>query len=191
MNRREALSRVALLLGGTVVGAGYFQQGCKSADKKATNAAEFTQDDIAYLDEIAETIIPTTDTPGAKAAGVGAFMTVMVRDCYEENQQQEFRRGMKKINELSKEKYDGHFMQLTAQQRHDLLVLLDREASEHTQQKKEEDVPHYFRLMKELTLLGYFTSEPGATQSLHYVETPGKYEACIPYEKGDRAWALG
>jgi hypothetical protein len=43
--------------------------------------------------------------------------------------------------------------------------------------------------MKQLTMLGYFTSEVGSTQALRYVPVPGKYEGCIPYKKGDRAWA--
>ena len=190
MNRREAVSRVALLLGGTIVGAGYFLEGCKPADRKAGQLAEFTPDEVAYLDEIAETILPATDTPGAKDAKVGAFMTVMVKDCYEERDQKEFRRGMEKINELSNKKFDKNFMLITPQQRHDLLVELDKEALEHLKNKKDDEATHYFRLMKELTLLGYFTSEPGATKALRYVETPGRYEGCIPYKKGDKAWAL-
>lgn len=190
MNRREALSRVALIMGGTIVGANIFLEGCKPADKKAGAVAEFTPDDVAYLDEIAETIIPTTSTPGAKAAQVGAFMTVMVKDCYEEKDQKTFRDGMEKINEASNKKFDKAFMQLTPQQRHELLVGIDNEQKEHTKNKKENDDNHYFRLMKELTLLGYFTSEVGATQALRYVESPGRYEGCVPYTKGEKAWAL-
>jgi hypothetical protein len=191
MNRRDALSRVALILGGTVVGANVFLEGCKPADKKATTSAtEFSPDDVAYLDEVAETIIPTTDTPGAKAAKVGAFMTVMVKDCYEEKDQRSFRDGMDKINDASQKKYDKTFMSITPQQRHELLVGIDNEQKEYGKNKKKDDPDHYFRLMKELTLLGYFTSEPGCTQALRYVETPGKYEGCIPYKKGDKAWAL-
>ncbi|HRQ51660.1 MAG TPA: gluconate 2-dehydrogenase subunit 3 family protein, partial [Agriterribacter sp.] len=63
MNRREALSRVALILGGTVVGANAFLEGCKPTDKKAAATGTFSDSDIAYLDEIAETIIPATNTP--------------------------------------------------------------------------------------------------------------------------------
>ena len=191
MNRRDALSRVALILGGTVVGANLFLEGCKPTDKKASGGVtDFTPDDMAYLDEIAETIIPATDTPGAKAAKVGAFMTVMVKDCYEEKDQKTFRDGMDKINDASKKKFDNAFMSITPQQRHDLLVTIDNEQKEYNKKKKNDDPDHYFRLMKELTLLGYFTSEPGATQALRYVETPGKYEGCIPYHKGEKAWAL-
>jgi hypothetical protein len=55
--------------------------------------------------------------------------------------------------------------------------------------KKPEDDNHYFRMMKELTLLGYFTSEIGSTQARRYVPVPGRYEGCIPYKKGDKAFA--
>jgi hypothetical protein len=210
MNRREAVQHISILLGGTLVGANAFLAGCKSNDAKSDVA--FAEDDIAYLDEIAETILPATKTPGAKAAKVGQFMTVMVNDCYTENDQKAFHEGMKKLNDASKDKFDKKFMNLTPAQRHELLVAVDKEAKEYQQKKKEYDAgedkkegeelvkgnkdykkktmtPHYFRMMKELTLLGFFTSEVGATQALRYKETPGKYEACIPYKKGDRAWA--
>lgn len=190
MNRREALSRVALILGGTVVGANVFLEGCKPSDKKATESMEFTQADIAYLDEISETIIPATSTPGAKAAQVGAFMTVMVKDCYDENDQKTFRQGMEKINDASQKKFDKDFMEITPQQRHQLLVEIDNEQKDYGKNKKGDDPNHYFRLMKELTLLGYFTSEIGCTQALRYVESPGRYEGCVPYTKGEKAWAL-
>jgi hypothetical protein len=189
MNRRQALSRVGLLLGGSIVGANIFLEGCKSEDKKAS-AVDFSQEDIAYLDEISDTILPDTKTPGAKAAKVGAFMTVMVRDCYDENEQKIFREGMDKINKLSKKKFDNIYMSVTPDQRHELLVELDNEQKEYQAKKKEDEPSHYFRMMKELTLLGYFTSEIGCKQALRYVETPGRYEGCIPYKKGDRAWAL-
>lgn len=192
MNRREAISRVALLLGGTVVGASIFIEGCKPADKKTAQALDFQPDDIAYLDEVAETILPTTpSSPGAKAAQVGAFMTVMVKDCYEEKDQKTFTAGMDKLQDACQKKYDKDFMACDAKQRHELLVEIDNEQKEYTKNKKKEDDAHYFRLMKELTLLGYFTSEIGATKALRYVETPGKYEGCIPYTKGEKAWALG
>ena len=189
MNRRDAISRVALLLGGTIVGANVFLEGCKPADKKVS-LTEYTPDDIAYLDEIAETILPTTSTPGAKAAGVGTFMTVMVNDCYTEKDQEIFREGMKKLNQASDKKFNKEFMQLEPAQRHDLLVELDKEQRDYQKNKKPEDPAHYFRMMKELTLLGYFTSEIGATQALRYVESPGRYEGCIDYKKGDKAWAI-
>lgn len=231
MDRREALQRVGLLIGGSVLGANAFLTGCKSpGDTDAGEKVTFSQPDIAYLDEIAETIIPTTSSPGAKAAKVGAFMTVMVTDCYEEKDQKIFREGMNKINELSKKKFEKDFMSASAEQRLQLLRELDGEVKEQQrkqredreqeavnkkkeeeetteqkrnpdqaaektktdkQQEKDKEAPrkHYFRMMKELTLLGYFTSEIGATQALRYTQVPGRYEGCVPYKKGDKLWA--
>ena len=175
MNRREAISSVALLLGGTILGAEAFLSGCKT---KTEAGVSFTPTDISFLNEVAETILPATSTPGAKAAKVGEFMTVIVHDCYEEKDQKIFMDGLKKLDEES-----------TPAQRHDLLVALDKEQQDYQKTKKKEDPTHYFRMIKELTLWGYFTSEEGATKALRYVAVPGRYEGCIPYKKGDKAWA--
>jgi hypothetical protein len=187
MNRREALSSVALLLGGTILGAEAFLSGCKT---KTDVGAVFTADDLAFLDEVAETILPeTAGSPGAKAAKVGEFMTTMVRDCYEEKDQKIFKEGIQKLDEASKKKNNKSFMESTPTQRHDLLVELDAEQKAYQKNKKQDEPNHYFRMMKELTLTGYFTSETGATKALRYVAVPGKYDGCIDYKKGDKAWA--
>lgn len=186
MNRREAISSVALLLGGTILGTEAFLSGCKT---KSEAGVSFSATDISFLDEVAETILPATGTPGAKAAKVGEFMTVMVKDCYEPKDQTIFMEGMKKLDEACKAKNSKSFMDCTPAQRHDFLVTLDAETKAYQKNKKKEDPNHYFRMMKELTLTGYFTSEVGATKALRYVAVPGKYEGCIDYKKGDKAWA--
>jgi hypothetical protein len=189
MTRREALNMVALLMGGTVVGGTAFLEGCKSADKKAVAGLPLSNVQVNFLDEVAETIIPATDTPGAKAAKVGEFMQVMVTDCYEAKDQEIFVEGINKINAASEAKFKSSFDKLTPQQRTELLSGIDKEAADYSKNKKKEDPNHYFSLMKQLTLLGYFTSEVGATQALRYVAVPGRYDGCIDYKKGDRAWA--
>src|ERR1044071_2671996 len=189
MNRREAVSRVALLLGGTIIGAEFFLNGCSPAEKKYGASVNFTPEDIAYLDEIAETIIPKTDTPGAKDAQVGSFMTVMVKDCYDDKQQKAFLDGMTKLNDASKKKNGKNFMEATPELREELLIENDKKAKDYAKNKKKEDDPHYFTLMKQLTLLGFFTSKPGATQALRYVAVPGRYDGNILYKKGEKAWA--
>lgn len=218
MNRREALSRVSILLGGTIIGAEAFLTGCKSA---TTTAAAFSAEDIALLDEIGETIIPTTpDSPGAKAAQIGEFMKTIVNDCYAGNQQKAFTDGIETFKKTVKDKTKKDFMALSPAERTAFLTELDAEAkallkSDDYKKKKEEfdkkqnewadaEVakknfgavkvketypPHYFSMMKQLTLWGYFSSKPGATQALRYLETPGKYDGAYPYKKGDKAWA--
>lgn len=185
MHRREAVQYISLLLGGTLVGANAFLTGCKT-DTKDKQA--FNESDIAYLNEIGETILPTTATPGAKAANVGLFMTVMVNDCYVEKDQEVFREGMGKLNDFSNKKFDNEFMKLSPQQRTELLVALDNEQKDFMKTKKEGEPGHYFRMMKELTLLGYFTSEVG-TKARRFTPVPGRYDACIPYKKGDKAFS--
>ena len=208
MQRRDAVKYISLLLGGTLVGADAFLSGCKTSTGKP---GEWSKEDVAYLNEIGETILPQTSTPGVKAANVGQFMTVMVNDCYEQADQKAFREGMNTLNEESKKKYSKDFMEIIPEQRKELLIALDKQAkdyqkkvAEFNQKENQKDreetakgnlkyvkqhmAPHYFTMMKQLTLLGFFTSEVGATKALRYLPVPGRYEGCIPYKKGDKAF---
>ncbi|NML19909.1 gluconate 2-dehydrogenase subunit 3 family protein [Pseudoflavitalea sp. G-6-1-2] len=217
MNRRDAVSKVAILLGTAVIGAEFFLSGCKlnsreEEEKKKLAAKDsknkntevkkdtppkkleytgklFTQEEIAYLNEVSEIIIPTTDTPGAKAAEVGVFMAVMVTDSYKPVDQKIFRDGMKKIEDASTKKYKAGFMALTPVQRNELLTTIDNDMSKYEKSKAKGQATHYFMMMKQLTMLGYFTSEYGATKALRYEEVPGHYDGNLPYKKGDRAFA--
>ncbi len=190
MNRREALSSVAVLLGGTIIGAEAFLSGCKLSDKKTAGTLDFSKENIAFLDEVGETILPATaSSPGAKEARIGEFMKTIVTDCYEDGDHKTFMEGIGKLNEASKAKYSKDFMELAPTEKHDLLVILDKEAKDYQKAKKAEDPNHYFHLMKQLTLWGFFTSEPGATKALRYIAVPGHYDGCVPYKKGDKAWA--
>lgn len=188
MNRREALSRVAWIMGGTVIGANLFLEGCTRPASKDVESL-FKEDQIDYLGDIAETILPKTSSPGAKEAGVGAFIPVMVRDCYTEEDQKVFLEGLGKLEDASKAKFSKKFQELSAEERTSLLTEIDKEAKEYSSNKKDEDPNHYFSMIKQLTLLGFFTSELGATKALRYVKIPGKYDGNFPYKKGDRAWA--
>lgn len=186
MNRREAVQSLALLFGGSIIGGSAFLSGCKTS---TGDSMVFSPEDIAYLNEIAETIMPATDTPGAKAANVGQFMTVMVNDCYTEADQKIFHAGMKKLDDEADKTYKSGFMKLDAAKRSELLTKLDKEQKTYAKGKKKEDPNHYFTMLKQLTLLGYFTSEIGSKQARRYIETPGRYDACVPYTKGEKAWA--
>ena len=186
MNRREAIARIVALTGGAFVGAELLMTGCARADKR--QAAAFSATDVALLDEIADTIIPATDTPGAKAAGVGAFMAQMVNDVYDDDTHLVFANGLVLVDEACRKQTGRPFMESTPAERTTVLTAIDREAREHARTKGREEAPHYFRLMRELTVLGYFSSEIGCTQALRYAETPGAYRGDEPYAKGERQW---
>ncbi len=188
MHRRQAIQNVALLLGGTLVGGKLFLAGgCKPATP--TIEGLFTPEMQALLGEIAETILPATSTPGAKEAGVGEFIPVMIRDCYDEKQQKIFMDGIASLERKSNDKFGKGFMKISAEERTELLTELDKEQKEYQKTKEKDAPPHYFRMVKELTLLGFFSSEVGATKALRYVSVPGRYDGCMEYKKGDRAWA--
>ncbi len=187
MDRRKALQNVALLIGGSIVGGNLFMQtGCKSDN--AVNAL-FKQSQVDMMDEIAETIIPKTNTPGAKDAAVGAFMSVMVLDCYKPEDQKIFLDGLLKIDELSQQKNGKLFMKATPEGRLSLLRELDKEQIDYMSKKKQEEPAHYFRMMKETATLGFFTSEVACNHVIRYEAVPGKYIGDLDYKKGDKVWA--
>lgn len=195
MNRRELLQRTSLLIGGSLLGADSLL--AKNIDWDALDDLPedskgiglFSKKQIKMLNEVADTIIPTTDTPGAKAAKVGQFMAVIVSDCYEPEDQKRFMDGLATLEDECNKLYSKKsFVKLSPAQRTEFLTTVDKERREFQKnKKKKEDPNHYFQTMKDLVLWGYFTSEIGATQALRFVEYPGRYET-IDYKKGDRAW---
>jgi hypothetical protein len=180
MDRRKALALTATIFGGAIVGSQIFLAGCKKIEKEALL---FSDQEVAFLDEVGETIIPTSkDSPGAKAAGIGAFMKTIITDCYSSEEANTFYKGISEIENKAKQSFSKGFMQLNDQERFQLFVDLDKASRE----KKSDAL--YFSMMKELTLWGYFSSEVGCTQALRYNPIPGRFEGCVPYN-GEPAWA--
>lgn len=208
IDRREAVRRVSVLLGGMAfIGTrplAYLEEHDVHAraallGESAQGVGQFTAADVAFLNEVAETIIPATSTPGAKAAKVGPFMALMVTDTYYPDDQKVFAEGIRTLDDESQKTNGVGFMKATPRQRLAVLERLDREAKQYmdamevAQQSQnataDKKPTHYFRMMKELTLLGYFTSKIGCTQAQRYVESPGRFDPCLPYKKGEKAWA--
>ena len=190
MNRRDALSLLSGAAAGILAVPSLLLSGCRN-DTGTYAYAFFTPEEITLLEQVAETILPATpDSPGAKEAQVGAFMDVFVADCLDPEDGNLLRRGLQQLDQRCREQEGQPFLRLSAARQHDLLVALDMEAEAYQEALQPGESPHYFRLLKGLALLGYFTSEPGATQGLRYVPVPGKYEGDIPYVQGEKAWAI-
>lgn len=176
MNRREAVQRVALLMGGVLSAplmAGVMGQIINTGDSVAVSIEQET-----LLAEVADIIIPTTDTPGAKAAGAEKFIVRVMRDCYKKEDQDKFYAGLAKLDADSKAKFGKGFIELDTAQKNEMVKL-----------STMNDKPFFMR-MKELTVTGYFTSEIGATKALAYLPIPGKFQGCVPLKPGQKAWAL-
>jgi hypothetical protein len=210
MDRRELLKLIAVATGGVVIGGEFLLTGCKNPESGPSMV--FTEENIAFLDEVAESILPQTSSAGAKAAGVGRFMTVMVNDCYTKEDQEIFHKGLKLIDEACEKMHDHGFMKATPAQRKELLISIDKEVSEYKKKQAEQkrlqeeknkqgqekntsdikDQPmpnHYFQQLKQLAIFGYFTSQKGRTEALRFVPVPGRWESVIDYKKGDKAFA--
>jgi hypothetical protein len=192
MTRREAVIKLAVLMGASAVGPRLLARTFGTA-----SPLDFPDADIALLDEIAETIIPATHIPGAKAAHTGAFIAMMVADCYTPRAQEAFRAGLAKLPADYEARFGEKFIGGQAGNRTQFLNALDAEQRKYTSANRrkmdnfetglgtEEVPPHYFRVIRELTILGYFSSELGSTQAVRYLEVPGRYDGNVPYKKGD------
>jgi hypothetical protein len=187
MERRELLKKIAILTGAAVVGGEFLLTGCKNNSTPAIHL--FSEAEISLLDEIAETIIPATDTPGAKAAELGKFMDIMVKDCYTVAEQKSFKEGLQSINTFSVKQTQKPFLENGAADKEKVLIALEKEAKKFNQEKKEGTPAHYYTMMKQLTLWGFFTSKTGMTETLRHNPVPGEYKGDVPYKKGEKAWS--
>lgn len=187
MNRRELIRHITLITGAAFAGGEFFLSGCSTTERKPD--MHFSENDIFFFDEVAETIIPKTNTPGAKDAGVGKFIAKYSVDCYNEDQLMAITKGISQLNDVAVARSGKKFTDITSQQKKDLLIQIDLEAKEYNAALKKGQTSHYFTLMKQLTLFGFFTSKEGASQVLRYRPVPGKYEGCIDYIPGETSWA--
>lgn len=181
MERREAIKWVASLFGGTLIGAEAFLSGCASNSESTFFSAE----EMVFLDEIGETILPeTSKSPGAKAVKIAEFMQKIVRNCYSSEEQEIFKSGFLKVEEKSDQDFGNSFSKLSAGQKMKVLEFFEAESKETI----ENASPHFFTMIKQLTIWGYFTSEVGVTQALRYDPIPGKFEGCLDLKPGQPAW---
>ncbi len=186
MNRRDAIKRTTILLGGTLSASAIMgvMSGCQADPTLDWTPSFFTTDEGRIVEQIAERIIPRTDTPGAIDAGVHTFIDNMMAGYYLEKDRTAFREALVKVDLDANEAYGKSFTRLSDEQKDEMLGKYDEEAY-----TKTTDGDHFFKTMKELTILGFYTSEIGATEVLEYDPVPGDYKGCIPYSDVGKTWA--
>lgn len=198
MERREVIKNIALMLGGSI--SLPTLMAMKLHESGFSNMFDFTLSALQrkILAEVAEVIIPRTDTPGAIDAGVPAFIEMMLKDCYKLPEHQSFIEGLDALHSkdfLNKNMADKISILTAVEQENKTLMqaynvqqtkMGDNEDKElMTSQKK--GLP-FWRLMKELTLLGYFTSKVGLNASFDFVLVPGRFEL-IKLKPGQKVFA--
>src|SRR2546422_1901505 len=189
ITRREALARVAVLLGGVISAptmAGVLDAATRRAWATAQGWAPRTLSpaQLELVATVAEHIIPQTDTPGARAAGVHRFVDTLLSDHYPATERDRFLAGLADVDARAQSAHGQPFRQCSPQQRIALLGEMDARAFASS---RGED-GWFFRRLKELTIVGYYTSEFGAMQELH-VSPFGAYRGDIPYASVGRAWS--
>lgn len=187
MDRREALKRVGLLMGGTVslsVVSGVMS-GCQAPAAGGYSLQTLSAAQNELVATISELIIPTTDTPGARAAKVNEFIDLMLTDWHDETDKNRFLAGLTETDEMAQSANGSSFVDNTEDQQIALLTEMEDAALSGG---RSSDKP-FFSMMKELTLTGYYTSEIGASQELKYVHTAGEYRGDVPYSEVGKAYS--
>jgi gluconate 2-dehydrogenase gamma chain len=194
IDRRELIQRAGMFLGGAVSSSAMagVLAGCVSAPPTAGDKATFlTPAEAKTVAVISEHIIPRTDTPGAIDVGVPGFIDRMMAGYYRDRPREVFRAGLDRIDTDAQKEHGRTFVALVPEQQVALLKVYDREAYEQTRRNinNPDADQHFFRMLKELTIVGFCTSEAGATKFLSYAPIPGPYRADIPYSEVGKAWA--
>jgi len=178
MNRRHLIKGIGAiaLYGSFPAVLSEFLSSCKDTNKDL-RAGFFSPDEFHSLEQLTDVLLPATATPGALQAQVPYFVDLVVKNCMSNADQELVKKGLKQFDEEQK------FSSLSALEKLNAVKKLDAEAF------KEMADNVWFRIIKRLSLIGYFTSQEGMTKALRYVKIPGEYKACIPYKKGDKALA--
>lgn len=182
MNRREAVKAATALVGGVLVTSNGFLIACERTASRAPSML-LTAADQSLIEEIADTLLPTTpSSPGAKAAGAGEAINLLLTDCYEAESQQRVVNGLTEFRRMCRSRCGDDFASLPQTQRERILNEIDAEA-------QMTGPTHYFALVRELALRAYFSSEIGMTKALRFVLVPGKWVGCVERKPGQPAWA--
>lgn len=201
MKRRDAIKKAAILLGGTfsaptlMAMSRWEQSFVQNTEGVLFSLTELQKQIVA---EVAEMIIPKTSTAGAKDAGVPAFIEMMLKDCYYEPEHISFMKGVISLEQ-------SKFLDMDAAKRTAMLTKVEAETKQIMKEREVKQTKMgdnddkeimkaqtqglpFWRLMKELTLLGYFTSEVGIKASFEYVQIPSKVEN-IKLKPNQKAYA--
>jgi len=210
MDRKEALKRTALLMGGTVFAPNILGviNGCTADPNVKWQPTYFSAKQAKIVSELAETILPRDEDPGAKDLGVPAFIEKMVADVYTDEEGKQFKEGLIAFNQKAISSFSNDFFNCSDEQRRELAesennltltgqpkktdALENRQTAQATNQELTSEMAAkrpFFLNFKELTILGYFTTKTVCTEVIKHDPVPGTYTGCIPYEDIGSVWA--
>ncbi|PST84418.1 twin-arginine translocation pathway signal protein [Pedobacter yulinensis] len=205
MHRREALKNVAILMGGALSATtlSVIFDSCNAPSKDSDKL--ISADHQALITEMVDVILPKTSSPGAKEAGVGPFVAMMIKDCFPAEAQKVFVDGLNDIDKRAEKAHNKKFVELGTSERNKILsevrdetvktMAADKEKAEkektsgdNASKKEKEKKSYFFAMLRDLTILGFRTSELGATKAFAYVDIPGRYDGCTDMKPGQKLW---
>jgi hypothetical protein len=189
MKRRKAIGTILLAGGATVAGVGGYEWYTlkKNPDKNYLISKK------SLLAELAETIIPATDTPGAKEAGAVEYMLPLLNECTDTKTLNKFVKGLRDLEDYTRSRFHCEFIDCSPAEKEAVLLYFDQNAhaTNNLFDKAKNKFTGYsfFTTLKTYTVQGYCISEKGASLGMRYIAVPGKYLSCIPLEPNQKAWA--
>jgi hypothetical protein len=180
INRRLALRKVAQLTGAlvSVPVATAVLNGCRPSETVNWAPQFFDQESAVAISRIADIILPASKTPSASDVQVPAFVDLIVKDCYHSKEQEDFLNELQKLQSDFKNHYKKPFNQAKEDDQVRYITSLD-------EQLASPQKPSFFQQLKQLVLLGYFTSEKVMTEHLNYHAIAGRYDGCVPFTAGE------
>lgn len=201
MHRRQALARLSLLVGGAISAPtlSAFLSGCKPPSATGSfQPSTLVEDEFTLIGTLVDIILPETDTPGALAAGVDRYIDEVLTDVVASGDRERFLAGLTAFSDRVQKELGIGFLSLTNGQQLEFVTALDQKVFLDAELNSEQDAASsdetpataatFFTTLKELTILGYYTSEIGATQELH-VMPMGAYRAIVPLDEIKKTWA--
>jgi len=192
INRREALRKTSLLMGGALSSsmvAGILA-GCQTEEAAGWQPEFLSKEQADLVAALTQRILPTTDQPGAREANVDQFVDIMLNEFYSDQEKLHFSEGLTAIDKEAQSSFNQSFIDCDAGQQDQILTSSAREAKAQLQQAgpATSEKP-FFVMIKELTLVGFFTSEIGASQVLNYDPVPGGFDGCVSLNQPGKNWA--
>lgn len=218
MNRREAIQGASLLAGfgasaATILGV---LEACARKAGPDFTPAVLSTEELSLVSRVADILLPRTDTPGALDVGVPVFIDTILKDTYLLPARQHYLEGLREFDAAARQAHREGFVDLAPAQQRALVERFQESAIAEVHARREREYaelarrvrgaapliqdtridddrekPSFVLTTKALTLLGFFTSRPGATEVLQYVAIPGAYHGCLPLKQAGngRTWA--
>jgi hypothetical protein len=172
ISRRTAVKNFLMLSAGVV-----FIPSCLQEKGKASivlNNIDIDAGDEKLLSEVCETLIPKTDTPGAKDISAHLFVLKMLDDCTAKEDQQTILKGLDGIDKMADKKFDKSFVKCSPQQRQELFKAIE------SKQDVPAEVDQFYKSVKKLTIQAYTTSKYYLTNVKVYELVPARFHGCVP-----------